>query len=299
MTFLFALLFATQVHAAEGPAAVIKEVDAKNKVIAIEPKAGTKAGDRWVWETDEESCTFQVYTVRGTVASARTEECESIKKVRNGQKVRLSLIDVEETTPVAKSAPTPAAQQEPYRPSSDLPTINESWYLLFGGGISGATYQGEYKNTVKLMEDTSGTKGHLAMSIDLGFYFPLKNNLTMIGGIIDSTGDVYTVKDNGDYTLSISQALYGASVHHFFGKNIGNGWFVRGDLGLAKASARLETPIGDASAKNKSGFGLTAGGGYSMPCGSETRVMFFLNLSSRHFGSDRFTVSTLGANFLF
>lgn len=293
MGILLALLFTLQAHAET--TATIKEVDANNKVIAIEPQKGgaTKPGDRWVWESGDDSCIFQVYTVRGAIGSAKSSECDGIKKIKSGQNLKLSLIDAE------AAAPTPVMPSKKERHNPDLPTDNESWYVLFGGGLSSNTYQGKFKDTIKQIDDLPGTTSRGSLTFDLGFYFPLSNFKTMIGGSWEGTGDVYVNDNSGKYSATISQGLYTISLMHFFGANIGNGWFLRGDAGLAKSIMILEQPGTSNQVTDKSGFGALLGGGYSIPCGIETRVLFFLNVASRNYGGDRFVTTTLGADFLF
>jgi len=305
MKTLFALLLSLLFSAAHAETtAVIKEVDANNKVIAIQAKGGeTKPGDRWVWQSGDESCVFQVYTVRGSIASAKSSECESIKKVKSGQDLKLSLIDTEAPAPVV----TPTAQPkrpdrvEKPRNNPDLPTDNEEWYILFGGGFAGAAYQGKFKDTVKAIDDLPGsTKRTGGLAMELGVYFPTSSFKSMIGGNIELTGDGYSNETAaGDYRASIGQALVAISAYRFFGENIGNGWFIRGDLGVAKTTMILEQPGLSNQLTEKTGFGALFGGGYAIPCGTETRVLFFINMSGRSFGGDRFRTLTLGADFLF
>lgn len=302
MASLLALLFVFQVAYAE-TTATVKEVDVKNKVMALQAQGGeTKPGDRWVWQSGDDSCTFQVYTVRGSIASAKSTECEGIKKIKSGQDLKLSLIDSEPAAPVA---PPAAVQQqkrvEKVRNNPDLPTDNEPWYILFGGGFAGATYKGKFKDTIQMVDDLPGsTKRIGGLALDLGVYFPTSSFKSMIGGNLEMTSDSYTNEATaGDYRVSIGQALIAMSYYHFFGANIGNGWFLRGDIGLARAVMILEQPSAKNQLTEKSGFGALLGAGYAIPCGTETRVLFFFDISGRTFGGDRFTTATLGADFLF
>lgn len=301
MKTLFALFIALQINTAfADTTAVIKEVDANNKVIAIQAKGGeTKPGDRWVWQSGDESCVFQVYTVRGSVASAKSSECESIKKVKSGQDLKMSLIEAEVEAPVTPLAQ--AKRPEKIRSNPDLPTDNEDWYILFGGGFAGASYQGQFKDTIKFIDDLPGsTKRTGGLAMDFGVYFPIGGHKSMIGGNIELTGDGYSNDTTaGEYRVSIGQALVAVSAYRFFGENIGNGWFLRGDLGVAKTTLIYQQPSTSNQLIEKTGFGALFGGGYAIPCGTETRVLFFINMSGRTFGGDRFRTMTLGADFLF
>lgn len=303
LSLLLQVLFVTPIFAAEvNSTATIKQVDAKNKVISIEAKSGTQAGDRWMWQSGDEICVFQVYTVRGAVAQARSAECESIKKIKSGQNLKLSVVDEEK---VAATLPLPPSVSDKRkivreRRNPDLPTDNESWYLLFGGGVSSHSYQGEFKDTIKAIDDLNGkTSRSMGATIDLGVYWPVNHHKSMLGVGIESSAEQYSNNDqtSGDVTATITQRLLAFSAIHSFGQNLGDGWFVRGDAGIAQASIIFDDLF--VGSKTKSGMGLLLGGGYGIPIGMDTRVLLFLNVSTRHFDSKRFTVSTLGADFLF
>lgn len=305
LNVLLHLLIVTQVFAAEpGSAAKVKDVDVKNKVISLEAKGGTQAGDRWVWHSGEESCVFQVYTMRGAIAKARSAECESVKKVKAGETLTLSRVDVvtAKEVPVAEPLPPSASDKrkiERVRKNPELPTDNESWYIQFGAGATGNSYQGEFKDTVKAVDDLNGkTSRAIGFGMDLGFYWPLANYKTLLGVRIEASGDRYTNNSTGTtIDVTIVQRMISFSSQHFFGANVGHGWFVRGDIGSASAMMTYDDLV--LSTKTKTGYGISVGGGYGIAIGDETRLMPFINVSSRHFGSDRFTVSTVGADFLF
>ena len=298
------LLLVTSVFAAEsGSTAKVKDVDAKNKVISLEAKGG-QAGDRWVWKTGDESCVFQVYTMRGSISKARSSECESVKKVKVGDVLTLSRIDVvtAKEVPVSEPLPPPASERRKIvreRKNPELPTDNESWYVQLGAGMTGNSYQGQFKDTINAVDDLNGkTSRPIGFGIDFGFYWPLANQKTILGVRVEGSGDRYSNNSTGTtIDVSIIQRLLSFSSQHFFGANVGNGWFVRGDVGTASALMTYDDLI--VTSKTKSGYGLSVGGGYAIPIGDDTRMLFFMNLSSRHFGSDRFTISTLGVDFLF
>ena len=72
------------------------------------------------------------------------------------------------------------------------------------------------------------------------------------------------------------------------GGNIGDGWFLRGDLGLATSSTSLLIDHRLIDLENKSGVGTLFGGGYSMGIGRETRALFGLYTSVRQFRDEGF-----------
>lgn len=93
------------------------------------------------------------------------------------------------------------------------------------------------------------SQNHRPISLDfLGFYLPLENERTLVGGIWNisfwgyiGSGLVRTTDrrletplDNptGDFA-NAGTDLFSFSVIHFLQNRIGQGWFVRGDLGVA------------------------------------------------------------------
>lgn len=137
----------------------------------------------------------------------------------------------------------------------------------------------------------------------LGFYWPLSGNKTMIGFVFNTAGDSIEYTNGAETTVTTS--MLGFSAHHFFGENIGDGWFVRGDVGLARASIDIDNVYYDLDETTDFGLGLLVGGGYAMPIGEETRLLLGLyvrpipelefNSSSKIKG----TVTTFTAGFLF
>lgn len=92
----------------------------------------------------------------------------------------------------------------------------------------------------------------------------------MQGFIINAVVDVL---DGPGGVASISQDLYAYSYHHFFGVNVGDGWFLRGDVGIVKYQLKLDTTLISYNETSKAGFGVLGGGGYGFAIGTETRLL--------------------------
>ena len=118
----------------------------------------------------------------------------------------------------------------------------------------------------------------------------------MSGFIINVVSDSFT-GPGGDMT--IYQYLYSYSIHHFFGKNIGDGWFLRGDLGISKFSLNIDTTTLKYSDDTNTGTGALFGGGYAIPASPEARVLFGAYLTSRKAEEEQMTSVNFTAGMLF
>lgn len=162
----------------------------------------------------------------------------------------------------------------------------ESWYTYWGLGYAMITYPHDLQNIMDQIEDLPGVS-RMRIEVDfLGFYLPVNKHRTAVGFIINGAGDRVS-KDN-DW-VQINQYIYGLSAMHFFNRNIGDGFFARGDIGLAKAI--VQDSEGNSSGSD-TGFGFLLGGGYSYPVTPDTRLAFNLNYSYRKIEGD--VVSKIG-----
>ena len=109
------------------------------------------------------------------------------------------------------------------------------------------------------------------LAIDmLGFYWP-RGNKTLVGGIINGGADFYEVANVAE--INIYNSLYAFSTMHFLTHEIGQGPFVRADVGLALLRAEItsdESEIEEVEAESDWGVGFLLGGGYGIPVTSGT-----------------------------
>jgi hypothetical protein len=193
----------------------------------------------------------------------------------------------------APPAPTPA---KPEASTTGLKSKNESWYTLWGAGYAGTSYTGDLKTVVDSLNSSSSlTHASLGMDI-LGFYWPINNHQTMIGGVMNAAVDSWTVTGA---ELSLNQYQMSFSAQHFFGANIGDGIFVRGDIGPTYLNVTATGSGLNLSADSKAGFGALAGVGYALPVWEETRVLFNLNYAFRRVEGSRMGAFGLSVGFLF
>lgn len=129
----------------------------------------------------------------------------------------------------------------------------ESWYLKAGLGYAKVSYPGDVQDALDTLKNLGASSTSVA--VDVGVYWPL-NNQTLLGININGVGDKYSLQG---YELQVNSYLYALSGIYNFNK-IRDGFFVRGDIGLAKAS--ITTNYGFEGSSD-TGYGLGLGLGYS------------------------------------
>jgi hypothetical protein len=114
-----------------------------------------------------------------------------------------------------------------------------------------------------------------------GIYAPLSDRKTLLGGVINAVGDRYEVNSR---SLQLNAMTIGFSAMHFLTGEIGDGVFLRGDVGIARIQldAEGETETSDA------GLGTLIGGGFAFPVSSETRLLLNLNYANRAIEGERY-----------
>jgi hypothetical protein len=140
----------------------------------------------------------------------------------------------------------------------------ESWYLCFALGYAGTNYPSALQADLDQIKDR-GSRFAAAFDIP-AVYWPLADRRTLLGGAINAVGDRYEL--NGS-SIDISQVTLGFSVLRFLTGDIGDGLFLRGDLGLA--SLNVHDSYGT-SVSSDAGLGFLLGGGYAIPVSNETRM---------------------------
>jgi len=163
----------------------------------------------------------------------------------------------------------------------------EDWYTYWGIGFANHTYEDQYETLVKLYENQpNSTRTQTAYDL-LGFYWPFNNGKTMGGFVVSGTAD----RIESSWTdAQFNQYLYAGSVMHFFGKEIGDGFFLRGDLGFAKSV--FDTSYSD-PAGSDTGNGILLGVGYGIPISQGTRILISLTSSHNHIDGHDFSATAL------
>ncbi|MEQ1665883.1 MAG: hypothetical protein ABL927_10960 [Bdellovibrionales bacterium] len=259
------------------------------RVIIDVPHSDLKDGDYLQFKDSyEDLCTGKIINNKTQTAVVDISKCNNKKEIKIG--VLFSKFSGTPNTELP-----PQNQSNPPKKSSGV-TADEDWYTLWGLGISGISYSDKsLQAAVDIMDRTPGID-HSASNFDLfGFYWPMADRKSMQGFIINVLSDSFTA---GNESLTIDQNLYAYSYHKFYGANIGDGWFLRGDIGLVKDIVEVKGTLAFTST-SKTGFGVLAGGGYGWGIGTDTRMLLGLYVSSRKASNIASSASNIGFSFLF
>lgn len=151
----------------------------------------------------------------------------------------------------------------------------ESWYTYWSIGGSNHTYGEPFDSWVQGIDSLPGVERTETASDLFGFYWPLENQQTALGFVISGSSDRL---DNNIDHMQMSQSLFGGSVMHFFGDEVGDGLFLRGDLGFSKAvysDSSGNDPVG-----SETGTGTLFGVGYGIPVTEGFRILLSLTASN-------------------
>lgn len=152
----------------------------------------------------------------------------------------------------------------------------ESWYTYWSIGGANHSYEEPLESAVNAADDFPGV-GRTETSIDMfGFYWPLANERTAAGFVISGSAD--RLEDSFGH-IQLNQYLYGGSVMHFFGDEVGDGLFLRGDLGFSKLVA--DSSWGD-PVDSDTGSGILLGVGYGIPVTEGFRLLLSLTASNNN-----------------
>ncbi|TNF37516.1 MAG: hypothetical protein EP315_02555, partial [Gammaproteobacteria bacterium] len=129
---------------------------------------------------------------------------------------------------------------------------SESWYAFWSIGFAKINYPGTLHHIESYLENTADNpeiyrpRNNMDM---FGTYWPITEHNMLIGWVINVVSDSLVTNNDpkfnyiGDDLLIIDTFLYGISSMKFFGHEIGDGLFIRGDVGLAEY--RISNDYGD------------------------------------------------------
>ena len=93
--------------------------------------------------------------------------------------------------------------------------------------------------------------------------------------------------------MSFEHRMYSISTFHFFGEKAGNGFYLRGDLGIAFVSMEKEKILDDAVVwewtYTKRSMGILAGMGYGISFSDTSRMLIGVNVVTYEYDGDRIT----------
>ena len=150
----------------------------------------------------------------------------------------------------------------------------ETWYTYWALGVSDNTLPADFETVFDIYESRGGTRTGIALDM-FGFYWPMQDQRSTVGFVIATAAD--GIEARGD-SFQLSQYTYGISSMHFFGNEVGDGLFIRGDVGPARAAVQSDV-AGDAT--SSWGLGVLGGVGYGWSISGETRILFSVDYSVR------------------
>lgn len=166
----------------------------------------------------------------------------------------------------------------------------EEWYTYWAIGSANHNYPNDLDNAIAVVDSIPGVD-RTEIAYDMfGFNWPYDNNTTL-GFVISGSSD--RLEDSfGDY-IQFNHYLYGFSAMRFFGREIGDGFYVRGDAGIAKI--RMDTNIGF-QLTSDNGTGYLLGFGYAWPISGQSRVLIGMRFSNSSIEGDNVssTAFTIG-----
>lgn len=161
----------------------------------------------------------------------------------------------------------------------------ESWYTYWSLGFADVDYPGNL-NTVMEQVDALPGISRYTIGMDLfGFYWPLADQKTMMGFVVNVVSDTLDDETYNE-SFSIDSYLYGFSTMKFFGSEIGDGFLLRGDIGLTYAETSYTYGSTTYTDTSDTGLGYLVGVGYGIPVSGSSRVILGLNYSSRDIEGD-------------
>ena len=163
----------------------------------------------------------------------------------------------------------------------------ESWYAYSGFGS--ANYNDSPYNN---LTNTNISRVKFTMDI-FGAYWPVAQTTTIIGFQLGSSADAIS---NGYNINQLTYTATAASAMHFFGYEPGDGFFLRGDVGLVKGSYTEDSVL---VAQSQFALHTLIGGGFGFPISENTRILANFNASFNRLDSGSTSVKTsVGLGFL-
>ena len=178
---------------------------------------------------------------------------------------RKTVIEKEERLPRNRVV----AKTKSDEPKKESNSQVESWYILSGLSVGSASYPSGFDS----LESDAPPIG-----FDLGVYWPITDS-SIYGFVWSSVAEQFSyfdVSESEDVKFTVVQGRFGLSTLNFLGKSIGKGFFLRGDIGMAIVTLSDDGEDGFDESSDLS-WGLLAGAGYSLPVGSDSRILFAVN----------------------
>lgn len=164
------------------------------------------------------------FILKGTLVDFSDSSSARIKRA-DGSLLVYAMSKVLRITTDTVSKPSVAVN-----PASEK-NLLESWYTYWGSGYANLRYSGGLRSTIDRLRNESETSISIGIDI-LGFYWPLEDQRTLLGGIINGAAE--RAELGGNY-LQLNYYTYAFSAMHFLNNRIGDGFFIRADASPARA----------------------------------------------------------------
>jgi hypothetical protein len=248
---------------------------------------GLMAGDNVVY-TDE----FKEECVAKVISTDKKETVIDYSRCPNASAIKVGVVFTK-AAPQPVVEPTARFQEE--RKDPGLSSRNENWYTYWALGGGPVAYNDDVKRELENADDMAGYERDRMAFDFFGFYWPLADFHAMHGFVVSGMTDSVT---NDIYEYSVDHFIYSYSYMQFYGTNIGDGWFIRGDVGFAKYIVVRDLPLTAYSDTTDNGIGIVGGGGYAWPISDETRFLLGAYLSHVSADGEKANSLTLKAGFL-
>jgi len=161
----------------------------------------------------------------------------------------------------------------------------EDWYAYWSVGMADHKYPADLNSTLDSLASLPSVDRTETGFDFFGFYWPQEDN-RLLGFVVSGSGDSFETPIG---EIRVNHYLYGVSGMKFFGREIGDGFFIRGDAGMARIV--VEDDLAGTTASD-AGFGYLLGAGFAIPVSSESRIMLSVNFSDKQVEGDSWKATT-------
>ncbi|MFC1582678.1 hypothetical protein ACFL4W_03990 [Planctomycetota bacterium] len=186
--------------------------------------------------------------------------------------------------------------------------VEEEWYFEFSMGSSAITFPEFVNEEVTAAEVANGPFSAGSMDYEMGVYWPVDDERNdLIGFVVSGVSTTYTPVDV-DYdpqtgearTVQADASFLGLSYMRFFGEQVGEGFFLRGDVSFLGSYVSVSNDFDQTETMLDGTFAGLLGTGYGwIPSGWDTRILLYCRYHSVVLEDDRSSAYSIGVTFLY
>jgi hypothetical protein len=170
-------------------------------------------------------------------------------------------------SPSVVTAPSPTTPPAEAMAPGPSPVTGKFWYLNFDQGYGGQVVPQALRDQIDhLGAGSKDSAQDLNISL-LGLYFRLGHSRYLLGSQLAVYSDDYNAWQGHRYY--VGQSYFAVSAMRFFGPELGNGFFVRSDLG--SIDSELIDATHTTTLQKVDGVRFQFGAGYAIPLGKRHR----------------------------